>query len=101
MRDTKLLQFILGMAASLIMLCVLVLLGPRVIPAQFDQCQVQLRKAQPNCSTRERGGFTFIRESRCINPSRGITLLAQDDSGWWRLGRLPEPAIDKGLEPNQ
>ena len=92
MRDANpILVFVGGMAACMVMFVGLVWMGPSVIPGQFDQCQAQLRKAQPNCSTRERGGFTYIRESRCINPTRGLMLLAQDDSGWWRLGRLPKP----------
>jgi len=41
--------------------------------------------------------LTYIRDTRCINASQGLMLFAQDNSGWYRIGRIPTPSAD----PNQ
>lgn len=104
MRDANpIFWFVGGMAACMIMFVGLVLLGPSVIPAQFDQCQVELRKAQPNCSTRNRDNLTYVRDSRCVQPGKGMMLLDRDGSGWWQVARIPEPTTPtiENAEPNE
>ena len=84
--------FIMGMGAILIVLGLLVLIGPGVSPSQLDKCWVELKKAEPKCSTKQANGFTYLRDLRCIRAQKGIQLTAGDDTGWYRVVKLPDPA---------
>ena len=85
--------FVLGMAANMVMLALIILLGPGVIPAQLDQCWVELRKNVPNCSTKQVDGVTFMKDLRCIRAAKGIQLTAADESGWYRVVKIQEPTV--------
>ena len=92
MRESnQLVTFVMGMAAVMVLFALLVVLGPRVIPSQLDKCWVELKKQEPKCSTRQVGGFTMMRDLRCIRAEKGIQFTATDDSGWYRVVKLPEP----------
>lgn len=92
MRESnQLVTFVMGMAAVMVLFALLVVLGPRVIPSQLDKCWVELKKQEPKCSTRQVGGFTMMRDLRCIRAEKGIQFTATDDSGWYRVVKLPNP----------
>lgn len=103
MKDTRLSAFILGMAAVLIVFGVLVAVGPGLVPSQLNACWVELQKQTKDCSTRTEGTRTYIKDSRCLSPSTGMFMVAEDDSGWYRIGRQPaQPAQPApSTEPNQ
>ena len=91
MRDqNQIVTFVLGMAAVMVMFALLVFLGPGVIPSQLDKCWVELKKQEPNCASRTSNGATYIRDSRCIRAVKGIQLTVVDDSGWYRVAKLPD-----------
>ncbi len=105
MKDTRLSAFIMGMAALLIVFGVLVLVGPGLVPSQLNACWAELGKQQKDCSTRTEAGRTYIKDSRCLSPSKGMFMVAEDDSGWYLVGRQPTPAAadedSDDDEPNQ
>ncbi|MEE8240111.1 MAG: hypothetical protein V3R16_02485 [Nitrospirales bacterium] len=91
MKDSQLWILILGMTLTVVLFALLALLGPGVIPSQLDKCWIELQKAQPNCQFRQTDGVTYIRDVRCIRPSEGLQLIADGDSGWYKVARAVEP----------
>ncbi len=85
MRDNGLWTFILGIGCALILLGLLTFMGPRVMPSQFDQCWRELQRQQPNCATQVQNGVTMIRDSRCIRPQKGLSLVSVEASGWYQV----------------
>ncbi len=102
MKDTRLSAFIMGMAAPLVIFAVLVLVGPGLVPSQLNACWVELQKQTKDCSVKNQAGRTYIKDSRCLTPSKGMFMVAEDDSGWYLIGRQPAPSTDETTdEPNQ
>ncbi len=85
MGDHSLVTFVLGIACTLLLMSLLVWVGPRMIPGQLDKCWVELQRQQPNCSTRIENGVTMIRDSRCIRPQKGLSLVSVEASGWYQV----------------
>ncbi len=100
MRDANpIVVFVGGMAACMLMFVGLVIMGPGLVPSQLNACWVELEKQQKNCSSRSRGGKTYIKDSRCLTPSKGMFMLAEDESGWFVVGRQPTPSA--AIEPDE
>ena len=100
MRDPQpVLVLVLGMGIAMMMFAMLVVIGPGVVPSQLNACWVELQKQTKDCSSRTTGGKTYIKDSRCLTPSTGLFMVAEDDSGWYRVGRQPTPAVE--TDPNE
>ena len=94
MKDTRLTAFIMGMASLMAVFGLLVLVGPGLVPSQLNACWVELEKQSKDCSTKQNAGRTYIKDSRCLTPSKGMFMVAEDDSGWYLIGRQPAPSDD-------
>ena len=102
MRESQpVLVLVMGMGIAMMMFALLLVIGPGVVPSQLNACWVELEKQTKDCSSRTRDGKTYIKDSRCLTPSKGMFMLAEDDSGWFLVGRQPTPSASVETDPNE